>query len=74
MQNSCHIQETLKDNATVKLYHDEYQQRNIKTSSLTKQSLQASLELEMYGIQQMSAIYSLHHLLNLITYIMINTR
>ena len=51
--------ERLKNNTIVKLYHhldlpaliDEHQQRNIKTSSLTKQSLQASLELEMHGIQ-----------------------
>ena len=35
---------------------DEHQQQNIKISSLTKQSLQASLELEMHGIQRMPAL------------------
>ena len=56
--------ERLKNNTIVKLYHHldlpdlipEHQQRNIKTSSLTKKPLQASLELEMYGIQQMPAL------------------
>ena len=56
--------EQLKNNTIVKIYHhldlpaliDEHQQRNIKTSSLTKQSLQASLELEMHGIQRMPAL------------------
>ena len=56
--------ERLKNNTIVKLYHhldlpaliDEHQQQNIKTSSLTKQSLQASLDFEMHGIQQMPAL------------------
>ena len=56
--------ERLKSNTIVKLYHhldlpaliDEHPQRNIKTSSLIKQSLQASLELEMHGIQRMAAV------------------
>ena len=66
MQNSCHsiFKRAAKNNAIIKLYHhldlpvliDEYQQRNIKTSSLTKQSLQVSLELKMHGIQQMPAL------------------
>ena len=56
--------ERLKNNTVVKLYHhldlpaliDEHQQRNIKTSCLTKQSLQATLEIEMQGIQKMPAL------------------
>ena len=65
MQNSCRsiFKRAAKNNAIVKLYHhldlpaliDEYQQRNIKTSSPTKQSLQVSLEPKTHGIQQMSA-------------------
>ena len=56
--------ERLKNNTIVKRYHhldlaaliNEHQQRNIKTSSLTKQPLQASLELEKHGIQRMPAL------------------